>query len=221
MPATGHKGIDVRQTGSRLIFRASLKDSVGARVTTGTANVSIYELQDDGTLKTYDFADNTFKATAVTTENASMTHRTGNNSTSNTGIWTYVLSTVSGFTAGALYFSIVNHASASPPQQEREFQYGSEQGDITVTSTGTGTASIDADLSASERSSIADAFLGRNLAGGSDGGRTVQDTLRVGRNKVTIDGSTITVYKEDDVTIAWQGTVTRAQLDSLQTIDPS
>lgn len=68
---------------------------------------------------------------------------------------------------------------------------------------------------------IADKVLGRNQAGGSDGGRTVTSALRALRNKVVIDGSTITVYEEDDVTVAWSGTVTRADLDALQTVDPS
>lgn len=68
---------------------------------------------------------------------------------------------------------------------------------------------------------IADRILGRSLSGGADGGRTVKDSLRPGRNKVVIDGNSITVYAEDDTTIAWSGTVTRAQLNALQTIDPA
>lgn len=221
MPAVGHKGIDVRQTGNRIVFRVSLKDSVGAKVTTGTASLYVYELQDDATLKSYDWNDHTFKTTALTTETVSMTHRTGNNGNTTTGIWTYVLSTLTGFTPGAIYFAVVSHTSASPAQQEREFQYGSEQGDAVIASTGTGTGAITGVLTTAEEESIADTVLNRNLGGGSNGGRTVKDSLRPGRNKVVIDGSSITVYAEDDTTIAWSGTVTRAQLDSLQTIDPA
>src|SRR5690349_2755485 len=136
MGATGHKGIDVRQTANRLVFRASLKDSSGARITSGSATLYLYELQDDGTLKSYDFNDNIFKTGALTTETAAMTHRQGNNSTTNTGIWTSVLLTVTGFTAGAIYVAVVSHSSASPTQQEREFQFGSAQGDLVVSSAG-------------------------------------------------------------------------------------
>jgi len=57
----------------------------------------------------------------------------------------------------------------------------------------------------------ADGLLGRNLAGGTDGGRTVTDALRPNRNKVTRTGATLenlTVYEEDDTTIAWEATLT-------------
>lgn len=146
MGVTGHKGTDVRQTGNRLIFEESLKDSDGARVTSGTTTLFIYELQDDGTLKSYDYNDNTFKTTTLTTETASMTHRTGNNGATNTGIWTYALTTVSGFTAGAIYFYVVANSGASPPQMERMFQYGSAEGDLVTTAVATGTAALKADV---------------------------------------------------------------------------
>jgi hypothetical protein len=35
----GFKGVDSRQSGDRIIFRASLKDSSGVKVTTGTASL--------------------------------------------------------------------------------------------------------------------------------------------------------------------------------------
>jgi hypothetical protein len=136
MAATGHKGIDVRQTANRLVFRASIKDSTLANVTSGTTSLYLYELQDDGTLKSYDFSDNTFKSTALTTATAGMTHRTGNNGGTNTGLWTYVLSTLTGFTKGCIYFAVVTNSSGSPAQQEREFQFGSEQGDLVVDTAG-------------------------------------------------------------------------------------
>lgn len=70
---------------------------------------------------------------------------------------------------------------------------------------------------------IADKYLGRNLAGGSDGGRTVQDALRFSRNKVTIDPITgvINVYAENDTTVAWTGVVTRSAADALSSVDPA
>lgn len=69
----------------------------------------------------------------------------------------------------------------------------------------------------------ADAMLDRNLAGGSDGGRTVRDALRSNRNRVEVDadGGTITVYEEDDATAAWTGTVTTGQRDPINEVDPS
>lgn len=131
MANLGFKGVDIRQSGL-LVFRASLKDAAGVRVTSGAASLYLYELQSDGTLKSYDFGDNTFKATALTTETAAMTHRAGNNATTNTGVWTFALGTLSGFTVGSVYLAVVSHATASPTQQEREFQYGSADGDATA-----------------------------------------------------------------------------------------
>jgi hypothetical protein len=131
MANTGFKGVDVRQNGTDLLFRAFLLDIAGALVTTGTTSLYLYELQDDGTLKSYDFNDNTFKTTALTTETVSMTHRTGNNSTTNTGLWTYALATLSGFTQGAVYFARVVNSNASPSGgQTREFQFGLTEGDV-------------------------------------------------------------------------------------------
>lgn len=132
MANTGIGGIDVRQTSSKLAFEALLVDYTGAILTTGTTTLKLYELQDDGTLKSFDFNDNTFKTTALTTETASMTHRQGNNSTSNTGIWSVIQSTLSGFTKGAIYIAYVSNTGASPAVQGTKFQFGSCEGDMTL-----------------------------------------------------------------------------------------
>ena len=124
MANTGYSGIDVRQVGNRLLFDGFLQDSAGAILATGTTTLYLYELQDDGTLKSYDFNDNTFKTTALTTETQAMTHRTGNNSTTNTGVWTVALTTLTGFTVGAVYYARVKNTGASPTDQIRKFQYG-------------------------------------------------------------------------------------------------
>lgn len=134
--ATGHKGVDIRQSGNRLIFDAFLLDISGALVTSGTTSLYLYELQTDGTLKSYDFNDNTFKTTALTTETVSMTHRTGNNGTTNTGLWTYSTTGLSGFTVGALYYARVSNSNASPNIQVTKFQYGAADGDFTMTVNG-------------------------------------------------------------------------------------
>lgn len=68
----------------------------------------------------------------------------------------------------------------------------------------------------------ADALLGRNIAGGSDGGRTVKDALRALRNKSEIVGTTLTVYQENDTTSAWTATVSSsASADPVTGIDPA
>jgi hypothetical protein len=56
--------------------------------------------------------------------------------------------------------------------------------------------------------SIADAILGRNIAGGSDGGRMVKDALRFLRNRFAVSAGLLTVYQEDDTTAAWTSAVT-------------
>ena len=70
-------------------------------------------------------------------------------------------------------------------------------------------------------STVPDLMLNRNLAGGSAGGRTVRDALRASRNKVEISGGTLTVYAEDDTTVAWTAALTTAARDALQSVDPS
>lgn len=60
----------------------------------------------------------------------------------------------------------------------------------------------------SSMQSMADRFLSRALAMGSDTGRNVQDALRSLRNRIAIGGSTLTIYTEDDVTSAWTASVT-------------
>jgi hypothetical protein len=140
------KGIDIRATSSELLFRVSLKASGGAKLATGTTTLRLYELQTaDGTLKSYDFSSNTFKTTALTTPTLAMTHRQGNNSTYDTGIWTARLATLTGFTSGLIYIVQISNTGAMPPEQEREFQYGSGEGDFVVDSTGRVTVGSNAD----------------------------------------------------------------------------
>ena len=152
------QGIDVRQTGDRIVFRASLKDSAGAVVSSGTTNLRLYELQNDGTLHSYDWNDNTFKATALTTENQAMTHRQGNNSTTDTGIWTHALTTLTGFTAGNIYFAQVTNSGASPTEQEREFQFGVSSAFDPYDATDGGLTNLDAAVSSRSSHSATDVW---------------------------------------------------------------
>jgi hypothetical protein len=68
---------------------------------------------------------------------------------------------------------------------------------------------------------IADKMLGRNLAGGADGTRTVQDALRLLRNKASIAAGTLTVCEEDDATPAWTAAVSTTAGDPLSAVDPA
>jgi hypothetical protein len=122
----------IRQTGDRILTRVFLADSAGNPLATGTSTLRLFKLISDGTLSTYDFSDNTFKAGAVTTPTANLTHRTGVNGTFNTGVWTHVLSTLTGLTAGDVLIAHVTNTSASPPTQVHQFQYGGGEGGADV-----------------------------------------------------------------------------------------
>lgn len=68
----------------------------------------------------------------------------------------------------------------------------------------------------------ADKLLGRNIAGGSDGGRMVKDALRFLRNKWAVLTGTLTVYAEDDTTTAWTSTVgTDSAAEPIVSNDPA
>jgi hypothetical protein len=72
------------------------------------------------------------------------------------------------------------------------------------------------------RSQIADDFLLRNIASGGLGGRSVQEALRVLRNRIEISGSTGTVYSEDDVTSSFTFSVTTtADTSHIAGINPA
>ena len=54
----------------------------------------------------------------------------------------------------------------------------------------------------------ADGLLARNVAGGSNGGRTVKQALFFLRNAWVASGGTLTVYETDDSTVSWTSTMT-------------
>lgn len=54
-----------------------------------------------------------------------------------------------------------------------------------------------------------------------EAGRSTLNAIRFLRNKWTISGGTLTVYKEDDSTSAWTGAVTQTSGDPVSEIDPS
>jgi hypothetical protein len=51
--------------------------------------------------------------------------------------------------------------------------------------------------------------------------RTVRSALRFNRNKFTIAGCTLTVYKEDDSTVAFTAAITQTAGDPVSASDPT
>lgn len=69
---------------------------------------------------------------------------------------------------------------------------------------------------------IADEFLNRNLAGGGSGNtRNVRNALRVLRNKAGIVADLLTVYQENDATVAWTADITRTAGNPISEVDPA
>ena len=125
-------GINVLKSGDRIVTTFDFYDDVGSLVTAGTGTYRIFELQSDGTLKSYDFNDNTFKTTALTTATASLTQRTGNNSTYNTGVWSASLTTLTGFTSGNIYLFVGENTNATPGAIKKWAQFGGIDADSTA-----------------------------------------------------------------------------------------
>lgn len=71
----------------------------------------------------------------------------------------------------------------------------------------------------------ADALLARDLGSGTGAGtlneRTVRSALRFSRNKFTIAGGVLTVYREDDTTVAFTATITQTAGDPVSASDPA
>ena len=84
-----------------------------------------------------------------------------------------------------------------------------------------GSVTADVTLSAAEENAIADAILGRNVAGGSSAGRLVKEALYVLRNKTAISAGTLTVYGTDDATPSFTAAVTTAAGNPIDSIDPA
>lgn len=81
-------------------------------------------------------------------------------------------------------------------------------------------------LTTGERTSVADALLDRDMSLGTDSGspsvRTVRQALRWLRNKWTISGTAMTIFKEDDATSSWTSVVTATPgANPITTNDPA
>lgn len=95
---------------------------------------------------------------------------------------------------------------------------------LTRTDVATSTRSSTGDamaLTVAERKAVADALLGRNIAGGADTGRLVKEALAVLRNKVAVVGGVLTVYDADDTTPLFTAAVTTAAGNPISSIVPA
>jgi len=73
---------------------------------------------------------------------------------------------------------------------------------------------------------VADALLDRDMSTGTDSGsstvRTVRQALRFLRNKWSISGTTLSVYKENDTTASWTSQIAgTAGADPITSSDPA
>lgn len=93
-------------------------------------------------------------------------------------------------------------------------------GGITAASFGAGAVDAVA-LSTDAGQEIADRLLARNIAGGSDGTRTVTSAMRKIRNRVNIAAGTMTVYQEDDATADHTAAVTTTAGNPISQVDPA
>lgn len=119
----------VRSADTSILFRVMALDASGNKITSGTMNMRLWRvIPTSGALETYDFNDDTFKAGAITTPTASLTHRQAENSTYNTGFWTRRHTVLTGFTVGDKYVVEYSHTSL-PNEITVEFQYGDFEGD--------------------------------------------------------------------------------------------
>jgi hypothetical protein len=94
------------------------------------------------------------------------------------------------------------------------------------TAVGLASANLDTQLDALPTATEnADAYLARDLGSGTGAGtldeRTVRSALRFNRNKFTIAGGTLTVYKEDDSTVAFTAAITQTAGDPVSASDPT
>jgi hypothetical protein len=76
-------------------------------------------------------------------------------------------------------------------------------------------------LTSTERNAISDAYIARNIAGGSSTGRINKQILALQRNKVEIVAGVGTVYEQDDTTTMWQFNVTTTAGNPISAISPT
>ena len=122
----------IRSGDTSILFRASLFNASNDKVVTGTTNLRIWHvIPTTGVIEAYDFNDNTFKTTALTTDVLAMTHYQVDNSTYDTGVWTVRHTTLTDFVKGDKYIAEISNTLAIREVQS-EFQYGDCEGDQRV-----------------------------------------------------------------------------------------
>ena len=189
------RGIDIRQTADRIVLRVSLKDSAGDKVTTGTTELRVYRVEDDGTLDVLDWDAGVkdFVASGAVDDEVTMTHQQSNGA-DDTGIWTYVMSDatiLANFDSGQVYIAQVTNSGAAPESQEREFQFGSYEGQpitaaqisdaVLLEEVADHSAMIGSLADYINRASVAATLpsLAQILAGGDVDGFSVEETLKL------------------------------------------
>ncbi len=192
--ALGFKGIDIRQTsiaGTALVIRASLKNASGTPVTSGTIRLRIFQTMSDGTIQQLDFGGTpAFKSSSFTTAYVAMNYIAAPDGSALLGLWTYALSVgaIAALTPGGIYIQQISDESATPTavpaQQEREFQYGSEQGDVTVTAAG----NVETDLQTIKTETIS---CGSSVTIGAFVGNAIQAIAVDGNGYVTFNNVSI------------------------------
>lgn len=184
-------GIDIiRDQDGALVFECLLLDSAGAKVTSGDTAVRVWEVQADGSLHALDFSDYTFKSTALTTASAAATHRTVDNATYDTGVWTLAVAhaNLGDFTEEYRYIVEFANENASPQAIPRKFQYGGTEG----------AAASDVELTAAHGDG---SWLTGTAIGIGAGLNPVTVTLNDGDGD-PVNGQIMVVRNEDETTVA-------------------
>lgn len=126
------RGMNIIKSGdTSILFRAVLLDASGNPITGSptAANLNIFHFTPStGDIETFDFDDDTFKTTAVTTFNQATTHETADNGTVDTGIHQFRQTTLTDFDAEEKYVGRFTHPDLPAPVFV-EFQYGGHEGD--------------------------------------------------------------------------------------------
>ena len=120
--------ISIRQTDDRIIFRAMKSDKKGISITSGEMELRVHELQDDGTLKVYDWSLDCFVSVGIGVPDCKITmsqqrFRDHEGKDEDTGIWTKVLQNLSQFVEGNVYMVQVLHPNGHPNTSMQEFEF--------------------------------------------------------------------------------------------------
>ncbi len=135
-------------------------------------------------------------------------------------IWDALTSALT--TAGSIGKLVVDNLNATI--SSRMATYTQPTGFLAATFPGTvaSTTNITAALlGTTGNNAVADALLGRNVAGGSSTGRTVTQAIQTLRNKQEIAGGVYTLYAVDDTTPIFDAAVTTAAGNPLASWSPS